>query len=534
MLATIKMEGTLRRTLRHRNANLCVTLRVVPGDSNKESILHSYTKSVAGWLRDLLASNGFFWGIIVFFIFEALWLVFSAAYPLAFDEEFHFGVIQIYARDWSPFLAGQPAGADAFGALARDPSYLFHYLMSFPYRLITLLTDNQVVQVIVLRLLNVAMFTGGLILFKRVLRQAGTSAALSHTALAIFVLVPIVPYLAATINYDNFLFLLLPWLLLLAFRLVTSVRRKQVDVKTLAMFGIVSMLLALVKYAILPLLLGIVVCLAVAALRLFRGRYGHLLALAGTSFRRISMGAKALLMIAFVVTFGMFFQRYGINLISYGSPAPSCDAVLSVERCQAFGPYARDTVLTQTKDQPGADPIAYTEEWLWGMWHRSFFAVSGPGNDYATRWQLPIPSSAAIALAVISVLAVLARFRRVFRRQPLLQMLAAAILLYLAALWLTLYGYYLYTGEPVAINGRYLLPILLPLATIMGQGISLLLRRCPAVKAYAAALAILLFVYGGGVSTYIIRSEQTWLWQNGIVLEINAAARAVLSLIIIT
>src|SRR6185312_5810861 len=96
----------------------------------------------------IVSSPRFFWAIVLLLAFQASWIALSARYPMAFDEDFHFGVIRIYAHHLSPFLSGQPPGADAYGAVAHDPSYLYHYLMSFPYRLISLFTDNQTAQVI--------------------------------------------------------------------------------------------------------------------------------------------------------------------------------------------------------------------------------------------------------------------------------------------------------------------------------------------------------------------------------------------------
>ncbi|MGI0134888.1 MAG: hypothetical protein ACREBW_08030, partial [Candidatus Micrarchaeaceae archaeon] len=84
---------------------------------------------------------------------------------MAFDENFHFGLIQLHADQWLPFFTHQPANADAYGAIARDPSYLYHFLMSIPYRLIRLITPNTTAQIIALRLINIALFTSGFVLF---------------------------------------------------------------------------------------------------------------------------------------------------------------------------------------------------------------------------------------------------------------------------------------------------------------------------------------------------------------------------------
>ena len=78
-------------------------------------------------LLKFISSPRFFVGVLVFFVFESVWIGFSAAYPQAFDENFHFGLIQVYSHHWLPFLSGQPSNANAYGAVARDPSYLYHY-----------------------------------------------------------------------------------------------------------------------------------------------------------------------------------------------------------------------------------------------------------------------------------------------------------------------------------------------------------------------------------------------------------------------
>src|SRR5690348_13109817 len=128
-------------------------------------------RDAARFITRLLGSRRFFYGVLIFFGLESLWIAISAAYPMAFDEDFHFGLIKIYSHHWLPFLSGQPEGADAFGAVARDPSYLYHYLMSFPYRLISFCTGNETAQVVFLRLLNIMLFGTALVLFRRVLRR---------------------------------------------------------------------------------------------------------------------------------------------------------------------------------------------------------------------------------------------------------------------------------------------------------------------------------------------------------------------------
>src|SRR3954469_13979749 len=105
-----------------------------------------------------VSSDKFFWGVVILLVVQALWIALSGRYPMAYDEDFHLGVIRLYSHHLSPFWNGHPAGGDAFGAVARDPSYLYHYLMSFPYRLISFITSSQMAQVLVLRFINIGLF----------------------------------------------------------------------------------------------------------------------------------------------------------------------------------------------------------------------------------------------------------------------------------------------------------------------------------------------------------------------------------------
>src|SRR4051812_29328265 len=94
----------------------------------------------------LLSRKSFFWAILALFVLQSAWIALSGRYPMAFDEDFHLGIIRLFAHHASPFWSTQPAGADAFGAVARDPSYLYQWLMSFPYRLISAITGDQTIQ----------------------------------------------------------------------------------------------------------------------------------------------------------------------------------------------------------------------------------------------------------------------------------------------------------------------------------------------------------------------------------------------------
>jgi hypothetical protein len=485
-------------------------------------------------LTTFLGSRLFFRIVLGFFILEALWFVFSALYPMAFDEEFHLGVIKIYAEQWSPFLTSQPPGADQFGAIFRDPSYFYHYVLSFPYRLLTLFTNGETAIIIILRLLNVAIFVWGLLLFRKVMLRVKSSPALVNTALAVFVLIPIVPQLAAHINYDNSLMVLVPAMCLLAFRLIDSFKQRRIDTKALILLLVVCLLMSVIKYAALPFAAATVGFLLIYAVLSFRGKYKKIGSIARNDFLRLSRNARIALVGVALVMLGLFAQRYVVNVVEYGRPVPDCGNVMTVKQCSAYGPWVRDHSYAKEKPKEfQASPVSYMGSWLKGMYHRLFFAVNGKNAWYMNYRELPVPHTTAIALGVTGVLAVLVYSRRIFRGRPLLAFLMTLVSFYVLILWLDGFAAYGYTGRAVAINGRYLLPVLLLFAVLMGYAFSHVLRKLPQAKPYLATLVILLFLHGGGLLTFILRSDSTWYWHNQTVNTINDAARNILEPIII-
>lgn len=493
---------------------------------------HARSARIARLLTRTFKGRIFFLGLMSFFVAESLWIAFSAAYPQAFDEDFHFGIIQIYAHHWLPFLSTQPANADQFGGVAHDPSYLYHYLMSFPYRIIAAFLHGQMSQVIALRLINIALFGLGIVLFRRVLLRAGISAALTNVSLFVLIFIPIVPQLAAQINYDNLLMPIVAWMCLMVFDLTRAVREGLPFLRTLAVMLCIGLLGCLVKFPFLPIFAACVLFVGYVTIRTFRGHFADLLALIRADFAALKRRTKLLLLAILLVSAGLFSQRYVVNIVEYGEPVPDCAAVLSVQRCQAYSPWARNYNDSLNRQQPASVAI-YMGEWLYGLWFRLFFAINGPTSGYQNYPSLPLPSAAAIVLALFGV-AVLGQFwRQTFRRNDYLAFFLLVIVCYCGALWLDDYAQYLKTGQPVAINGRYLLPVLLPMAAIIGRAISVSMRTRPLLKPLLAAAVIVLFLEGGGVLTFISRSDESWYWPSKVVVQANRTARRLVSPILI-
>lgn len=471
----------------------------------------------------IIRSDKFFYGVVALLIIQGIWMALTARYPMAFDENFHFGVIQIYANQWSPFITSTPPDSGAYGELIRTTSYLYHYLMSFPYRFIALFTHDQTVQVILLRFINIALFAGGLVAFRRLLRQLKISSGIVNFSLFILVLIPVVPFLAGQINYDNLTFLLVPLTGLLAISCSNTLTKKgYLPAVSFVLLLCIGMLGSLVKYAFTPIFAGAL--LYVGYMIFKHKKYGKVFKGAWKSFTRLPVIAMFSLATLLIISSGLFAERYGENVLVYGAIEPDCADVESVEHCSQYGPWERNygiEMSNQEKGNTGIPNLAiFLPNWVDGMMHRLYFAIN---YNYTNYKELPLPIAAAYTMGFIG-LALACFYWRLLIKNPRFLLAAFIVGLYVLALLYTNFKDYIHYKAMLAINGRYLIPIL-PLAFgVMATACSLFIKRVVAVRtrfkkpqlvqfALVAAI-IILTLQGGGILTFAVRSDSGWYWKN--------------------
>lgn len=470
-----------------------------------------------------ISSQTFFRLIIGLFVLQAAWIALTGRYPMAFDEDFHLGVIRLYASHWSPIWSAHPAGGDAFGAVSRDPSYLYHYLMSFPYRVIGIFTDNQTIQVLILRFMNIAFFASGLPLYRRLLLKTGASKPIVHLSLLIFILIPIVPLLGAEVNYDNVIMPLTALSLLLAISFSESLGKQTFNTTRLLQFIAVGLLASITKYAYLPIFVAASGYLIFRLYTVYRTPLNlyQVFKKSRSKFR----GWKPWLLIGLVVLAGgLFGERYGLNIVRYHTPVPDCAQVLTYNECKHYAPWIRDFEFEMGKTSDSdPNPIRYSQHWLYGMWLRSFFAVDGPASDFETRGPLIIPGITGAVLATGGLTILILLLPELWRKYNgrVFWLFSGVTIIYIAILWVTEYKLYLQTGQPVAINGRYLLPVLplIIVATILA--VNELLGKRPQLRILIASMAIIGLLWGGGAMTYVLRSRDAWYWPGTPLTSVN-------------
>ena len=473
---------------------------------------------VSGRLRTLLSSPKFFWFALALSMLGAVLLAVTSMYPMAFDEDFHLGIIRLYAEVWSPFALMQTPDAAVFGSVVTDPSYLFHYLLSFPYRALEALGASETTIAITLRLLSVACFAASIVLFRRVLLRAGLSPMLTHSALVFALLIPVSGMTAAQINYDNVIMVVTAASLLLVLRIREGLLAGKLALTPLAWLAILQLLAAIVKYAYLPIAAGLVLYLVILLVR--HARKQDIWRKAWQTLRQRSFVLQAALGILLVASLLLFAQRYVGNMATYHDIVPDCGAVLTVDECNQYSVWRRDTALhaaltPEVTANLKSFPHYVATDWLWGMQERTFFAVSGPTLDHQTRSGLRPLKVVMITVAGVGLLAFIIFARQLLRRYPALWLFATVTVVYVIVLIVQQYSMYRYTGAPVAINGRYLLPLLPLFGGLAALGLAELLRRLRWTAAAPLLITIVLLgcaLQGGGVMTYIVQSSSDWYY----------------------
>lgn len=477
------------------------------------------------WLFSWIATTQAFVVIMVLFLVNALWMAFNAIYPLPFDEYFHYGVIKIYAQQWSPFISVQPPEASIYGDITRLPSYLYHYLMSFPYRLLEPLIPSEEGRIIALRILNIALFAAGIVLFRYLFLKVGVSRRIVHVALLFFVVTPIVPFLAAHINYDNTVMLLAPLALLFGYQIISS---RTPDAKRIVYLVILGLLGCLIKETFLPIF-GLV-ALYIGTVLIWRHR-GKLPGLIWKQFHKERLWWRLLTVVVLILSIGLFTERYVTNQIRYGDYGAPCEKVQSIEVCSDYMPWYRNyqNKLNPPAEPPFGNPLSFTQHWGSKI-TRGFFAVFShtptqvesplePFGPIVLKPLLPLPIVVASLVMMTAVVVVFVQRRRLWANQFYrlsLVMLGG----YIFIVWAFNYNTYLSLTAAQAIQARYFLP-LLPLAFVV-----ILQSYVWTVHRQRVQMALLIvigsiYLCSGGILGWLIRADTTWYWQNPTVIEVN-------------
>lgn len=471
--------------------------------------LRCFMKTKTRRITEVLGSGWMFAATLAVFAFEGSWLALTSRFPMAFDEAFHFGLIQFFSHRLDPIITYQAGDTYKYGALIQNPSIFYHYLMSFPYRLINIFVHTTEMQVVCMRLLNVSLAIVSLIIMRKLLRLLGMSRPLANVMVLAVAFTPLFTVLSSQINYDNLLILAVTG----SFYLVVSFGKRlaagRFDTDKLLWLLCLCLFASLIKYAFLPVFVAIALVVAWQVLA-YRRRPKTLLKSAKEGFSRISGPLKIMLVTLLIAGSSLFIRFYGVNVVKYHNPYPQCDQVLNVPDCMHYYAWNNFYQAEQYNRQhhveadKGASGLAgYTAYWF-ELSNGELFGATFPylGDLYGSEIFFLIVTLLAGGMLIVT----LRNIRKLFRAQPDLLILLFISAVYVLFLFAKNYHDYVRTGEAMGIHGRYLLPVLLCGYVILAAGTKTALAGLPkwsqVIKIALALTVIVSFLLYGGFRPY--------------------------------
>lgn len=462
----------------------------------------------------LLASRAAFVIIMAIAGLQCGWMAISSRYPMAFDESYHYNLIRIHSEQWNPLFLRQPEGPAPYGALVRDPSLLYHWILSIPYKILDALGASEFTKVVILRFGSVLMFLLGLYLFRRLLLHTKASRAAIHTTLLLFVSVPTVITLAGQLNYDNLQFPLVAATLIATHAAATSLRAKKPDALLICRALALSLLGCLNKFTFLPVITAVALYLLVVWLRAYGSNFNKFRVSFMRSWNHIAIWHRPAVLGVTWILAGLFIWFYGVNTIMYRNPVIQCHQVLEPARCEDFEPWLRNHTLAKEAVRPPANPFKFSVDWIGGMYIRTFFVINGASGPSRYHNSLPVGIAGTAVLLLCVGIPLLARHgHRILRGDPMLQLGMVITLIYVVSLWGRNFNDFLHLGQMVAINGRYFQPVLIFLILMFVAAFQHAFRFVPAIKLLVFVATMIGFASGGGIIAFLHYSDPNWYFE---------------------
>lgn len=467
--------------------------------------------------------------VIIVFALQATWVAVSARFVM-YDEQYHLAAIKVFSTRWTPFIH-QSAADGPVGDIERYGSYLYHYLLSFPYRAARALELSDGTTLVALRLVSVLAVAGALVYAWRLFRELGAGPVTANIALTVVAMMPLTVFLAGALNYDNLLALLATAFLYYGLKLYKADR---VDVGLWLKVILVGGLAAVTKYTFLALAPVVLVGLIIRqAPMLPRGLRVSVREFFMVRRRGVAL-ARALLALGAVLAVGLVVERYGLNLLRYGTPIPSCRAVHPADICALDPVLVRNSglALAHVPVPPSLSGAVTYLTYQWIPLMLKFFTYIGTvGVDSARSTSYgPAIFGALLVWSVPVVLALVVLATTVLRRVRGARLLLAAAGVYTMVLFAWNYSDYAKLGQPVGVQGRYvlvILPIIVGLACIaMAQLIGM---GGPSARPRAALGAVVAIAFvlsqGGGVTSYLWAGNAAW-WRTDSGVRYAVASKA--------
>jgi len=409
--------------------------------------------------------------IFVWFLFQMVFFAIRTRYNFASDEIHHYGVIHYYLEktSGSPWVTDQVDSFN-FGDLTRNPSFLYHYVMSLFLRIPLLLKYEFVF----LRGVGILLSLGTMAVFLKIL-QLLTKNRFVHV-MSLFVLsnTLMFVFMGMAISYDTpmiFLSMLSFYYFIKIWKdyekgidnvKVISVKN---DLENIRLKHVANMLLigftgSIVKYTFFPLFLGEIALLLgiffVKEKMWLKANFSEFIdgfKIRSSKFMKMRTVHKACFAGLFIIVSILFFERYSINVLKYGNIYPDCKKVISLEQCRQYSPYGRNLYFIEN---PGPEReigiLPYSGSWLRIM-IESIYGIYVHRSLGCSKLIFPV----AVEILFLGIVSFALRFKK---ESSLNKGLLLIFLYYSAVIFAKNFyeqGLFGYVG--IAVQGRYFFPI---------------------------------------------------------------------------
>ena len=434
------------------------------------------------------------WLVLGLFVVQAVTLVFVVNIGTPPDEQNNIDFIQYYAQHSLSPVFDHQAPTYSLGDKTREVDYLYHYGMSLVVRVLPFSssTDYRII-----RLFSVVFAVLSFVVLARVLKRLGTSAAVITVCLLVITNLPMVLLLGSAINNDVMVWLGMGLGLLLILRL--SEKAGLLDMVWLLALCCLG---GLVKRTLLPF------CLLFGIWGLLIGlRHWRVLV---AQIRPLKWPLLAVAIVA-IVGLGLFTERVGGNLVRYGSVQVSCEQVDGESACYNFWTNVRARSLANLPSEKMLPLPFFVVRWF----SDSFFNIVDIQTQY---WKHVVRPARLLTPLLAAVLVVGLAYGAFYEKQRFrhdavsrhrVYVMAVAFTYIFVQLAVNFGTYRHYKVYGIALNGRYIIPSLLPLIGMAGLYWSHLLKHHVRLLTLLA-ICLVVFTIGGSGLLMMLRNSQLY------------------------
>lgn len=392
-----------------------------------------------------------------FFIFNSFFFAINTQEGIPPDENYHIGLSKVFSENNQSFFLNDSDKTYTFGLVSRTP-FLYHYSLG---KLSKLHHFFSVDQVLFMRLLNIGLGIAFLYYSYLFLKLVKTTyferifvfLMISHTTMLFF--------LFGSVSYDNLINLLAVFSFLVIYKIY-----KKFTINGFILWVIISCLGILTKFSYSPL----VFLQFITILHSLYSDKNMFLSLIKNIYTVKNM--KVLLGSAVVLSIFVLYFYLG-NIFLFKSISPACIDVLTHEQCMQNSIYARNFNLKKAMNGNSLqNSLVMMTNYLYYVFNTQttnifhLFSHSYVHSHVNTTVVLPF-------LFFISFILSLHYMKTKEEKYFIF-----IIIFYFLIVFNRVYNSYLTTGiKGIAVQGRYLFPIIIPFYWLMAKNFNRLLSK---------------------------------------------------------